>query len=75
MKIDKDKLAAMLARDDESLWREIRNIAKGHGFNLPETTPPHSEMEKLRCAVGDGSKLSPRDAVKIINNLRKGTGK
>lgn len=75
MRVDKDKLAAMLARDDESLWQEIRSIAKSHGFNLPETAPPHSEMQRLRSTVADGSKINLGDAVKILNSYRKGTKK
>ena len=72
MRVDKDKLAQMLAKDDESLWKEIRVIAASHGFNLPENAPPATEMQKLRSTVGDGTKLNLGDAVKIINNYRRG---
>ena len=72
MRVDKDKLAAMLAKDDEALWKEIRDIAKSHGFNLPESAPPHSEMEKLRMTASDGAKVNIGDAVKILNTYRRG---
>ena len=75
MRVDKDKLAEMLAKDDESLWKEIRKIAKSHGLNLPEASPPASEMEKLRMTAKDGAKVNVSDAVKIINNYRKGVNK
>ena len=75
MRVDKDKLAAMLSRDDESLWREIREIAKSHGFTIPEATPPRSEMEKLRATVKDGSKINLGDAARIINSYKRGMKK
>ena len=75
MKLDKDKLCRMLAEDDETLWREIRSIAKGHGLNLPDTPPPHSEMERLRSTVGDGSRINLTDAIKIINSYKRGAKK
>jgi hypothetical protein len=75
MRIDKEKLRQMLSRDDESLWCEIRRIAKSHGFDLPEKAPPKSEMDKLRSTVGDGSRLNLGDAAKIINNYKRGMKK
>ena len=57
MKIDKDKLKAMCEMSDAELWREIRGVAQRHGFTLPEKTPEHSEMEKMRGAMAGGAKL------------------
>ncbi len=75
MKIDKAKLDAMLKKDDASLWEEIRKIAGSHGWRLPEAAPPHSEMEKLRLSVGDGTKLNLGDAMRIINSYKRGMKK
>ena len=71
MKIDKEKLRTLLAMSDEELWGEISGIAKGYGFTLPKSTPPKSEMDKLRGAVKDGEKLNLAQAIKIINSYRK----
>ena len=75
MKVDKDKLNALLAMSDSDLWREVRAIAKGHGFTLPENAPPPSEMQKLRGAVSGGSTLNLAHAIKIINDYRRREGK
>lgn len=75
MRVDKEKLAAMLEKDDEALWGEVRRIAKSHGFTLPEAAPPSSEMAKLRATVGDGSKINLGDAARIINSYKRGMKK
>ena len=73
MRIDKDKLQALVAMPDDELWRQIVEIGKSHGFTLPTKTPPHAEMEKMRGAVNGGAKLNIGEAVKIINDYRKRT--
>ncbi len=71
MKIDQKKLEALLALDDNALWCEIVTVAKSRGFILPEKTPPHEELEKLRSTV-NGGKLNISSALKIIDRYRKG---
>lgn len=71
MKIDQSKLAALAAMPDDEMWREIVTAAKRHGFNLPDKTPPHGELEKLRSAV-TGGKLNLTGAIKILDKYRKG---
>ena len=70
MKIDQNKLTALAAMPDEAMWREIVSAAKRHGFSLPEKTPPHEELEKLRSAV-TGVKFNMGDAIKILDQYRK----
>ncbi len=72
MKIDNDKLAALAALPDRELWATICTIAKSHGFTLPEKTPPHEQLERLRQTVMGGNKPNLREAIKIINDYRKG---
>ena len=72
MKINKEKLEALCALDDASLWREIRRIAASHGLTLPENTPPASDMQRLRATVSGGVKMNLSEAMKIINNQRRG---
>ena len=71
MKIDREKIKAMAALSDRELWLTIRGIASQHGFNLPEKTPSHEELMKVREAM-TAEKLNLSGALKIINGLRKG---
>lgn len=71
MKIDSDKLNALAALPDKELWATVTAIAKSHGFTLPEKVPPHESLEKMRAAVTTG-KPNLREAIKIINEYRKG---
>ena len=72
MKINKDKLSELCSMGDDELWGEVRRIAASHGFKLPEATPPHEELEKMRSAVAGGSKISLSEAARIINMQRRG---
>ena len=71
MKIDKEKISALAALDDNALWTQIRTIANSHGFKLPQTTPKHEQMEKLRFAITGSDKINLTDAIKILNQYRK----
>ncbi len=70
MRLDRDMLNAMVALPDDELWRKIVEIAKSHGFTLPESTPPHDEMERLRDLVRDGARLNLASAIKILNKYK-----
>ena len=71
MKINKEQLEAMAALPDEALWAQIVAMAKGYGITMPEATPPHRELEKLRGAV-TGSRLNISDALRVLNSYRRG---
>ena len=71
MKIDRNKIMALAALDDEAMWREIVTAAKSHGFTLPEKTPPHEELEKLREAV-TGERMNALGAMRILDKYRQG---
>lgn len=73
MKIDREKIKKLAALEDEKLWAEIRAIAKSHGFNLPEKTPPKSDLDKVRAAM-TAEKINLGGALKILNSYRKGNG-
>lgn len=70
MKFNREKILELAAKPDKELWCEITKIAKSHGINLPEKTPSHEELEKLRRAV-TGTKFNVGDAVKLIDAYRK----
>ncbi len=71
MRLDRDKLVGMVSLPDDELWRAVVEIGKTHGFILPEKTPPHEELEKLRSIARDGAKMSISSALRILNNYRK----
>ena len=71
MKIDKEKLDSLLRLSDDQLWSEIVRVGAQKGFKIPEKTPPHTELERLRATARDG-KINASSAMKIIDNYRKG---
>ena len=71
MKLNKQRLEALCSLDDEALWREIRNIGASYGISLPEKSPPHSEIQRVRDAVAGGGRMNLAEAVKIINAQRR----
>ncbi len=70
MKLDRDKLTKMVSLPDDELWKKVVEIGKTHGFIMPEKTPPHEELEKLRAMARDGMKLNAISALKMINKYR-----
>ena len=70
MKLDREKLNAMVALPDDELWKSIVEIGKSHGFTLPNKTPTHDEMEKLRDLARDGARLNLANAIKILNKYK-----
>jgi len=72
MKIDKEKLRAVVALPDAELWDLIRSVARENGFSLPEKAPPHCELEKIRNAVNHGASPNLAEALRVINDYRRG---
>jgi hypothetical protein len=71
MRFDKEKLAALAAMPDDKLWAEVVKIAEGFGYALPKTTPPHSELEKMRSAV-KSERINVSEAMRVVNQYKKG---
>jgi len=71
MKIDKEKLAGLLALSDDALWAELVRLAKGYGFALPDKTPPKAQLDRLRNTAA-GDKINAVEAMKILGSIRKG---
>ena len=71
MKFNKEQLKKLAERPDEELWREIFLMAKSHGYTLPEQTPRHEDIEKIRRALSGCEKISLSDAAKIMNAYKK----
>ena len=74
MRIDSERLNALLKLSDDELWAEIVRVAATKGFKLPERTPAHCELERLRSTVKDG-RLNVGSALRIIDEYRKNGGK
>ena len=72
MRIDKDKLKRLSSLNDDALWEEIRAVGSAHGFKLPEKPPKGCELDKIRGALSSGDKINLGEAIRIINQCRKG---
>ena len=71
MNIDKDKLKSFTELPDDALWSEVRKIAATHGVKLPEGTPEHTELERLRALCADASKINLLQAMRIVNDVKR----
>ena len=65
MKLDRETITKLTEANDETLWETVRGIALAKGFRLPEATPPHETMERLRGTLSLG------EAVRVIAAYKK----
>lgn len=72
MKFNREKLKALLALEDDALWKEIRAIASSFGFRLPEATPPKYELDQLRAIAKSEKTPSIAEAMSILKRLGGG---
>ena len=66
MRFDKEKLNELVSLPDDELWKRVVEIGRMHGFTLPDKTPAHDELEKLRKIAKDGSKMNVAGAMRIL---------
>lgn len=71
MKFDANKLHMLKEKSDMELWLAIKSIAAASGLSLSDTPPSPKEMAKLRDLMSGAEKMSPAEAAKIINDLKK----
>ena len=71
MKFDKEKLRAYASLGDAELWGEIRKMASQYGYSLPDTAPPHSDMERIRNIMLGKEKISMSEGIKLLNNYKQ----
>lgn len=71
MKLDRETITKLTEANDETLWETVRGIALAKGFRLPEATPPHETMERLRCTLSGNGTLSLGEAVRVIAAYKK----
>lgn len=70
MRFDRDKLNELVNLPDDELWKRVIEIAKTHRISLPEKTPDHAELEKLRSIARDGAKMNPASAIRLLSKYR-----
>ena len=66
MKLNKEKIAALLSLDDANLWKEITCAAQKFGYTLPQEAPKERDMAKIRLALGEAEKLSALDVARML---------
>ena len=71
MKLDRRKIKEIASLDDNELWNTIKEMASKQGLVLPEKTPHHNELEKLRVIMLS-DKINPIVAMKILNDIKRG---
>ncbi len=71
MKFSHEEIEALAALPDDQLWAKVQSIAKTYGLTLPDKTPSHTELEKLR-QIALGGKISMPEAMYLINKYKKG---
>ncbi len=75
MQINREMLAKMASMDDEQLWKQICAAAEGYGYTLSKNQPSHAELEKMRSLMRGDIQISPKDAMRLINQYKsKGRG-
>ena len=72
MRFDPEKLNALCALPDGELWYEIQKIASSHGISLPKACPNAKTMQDIRNAASGGAKIKLGEAIKVINEYKKG---
>lgn len=70
MRFDKARLEALAALPDDQLWAEVVRIADSFGYTLPQSTPPHSDLEKMRDAVRS-DKINVAEAMRVVNRYKR----
>ena len=75
MKINTEKLAKFADLGDEELWQSMVSIASSHGQKINAPMPAHEDMERIRRIMRGEERISLGEAMKILNNYKKGGGK
>ena len=71
MKFDPKAMQSLLALDDEALWAKICTVASASGIQLARSTPPASEIAKIRAALGGCSQADVAGALDTIARFRQ----
>ena len=75
MKIDQNVLTELTKLPDRELWLTLRTMAGEKGIKLPEATPPHETLDRLRATVKGNGGLRLGEAAAIISRYVKEQGR
>ncbi len=70
MQINREMLAKIAGMDDSQLWQQICAIAENYGYTLSKNQPSHAELEKMRSLMRGDVQISPKDAMRLINQYK-----
>lgn len=70
MRFDREKLEALAALPDDKLWAEVVRIAESYGYSLPQKTPSHEDLEKMRAAARS-ERINLSEAMRLVNQYKK----
>ena len=74
MKLNQEELKRLSSLSDEKLEREIRRMAEAKGIRLPNASPAHEDLEKLRAMLSDKNGFGLMDAMRYYNAYKKKYG-
>ena len=71
MRVNKEKLEALASLPDEKMWEEIKKMADGRGFSLPNEVPSRETMERIRRAMTGAERMSLAEAARLMQKYKK----
>ena len=75
MKFNKARLEELGSMSDQALWETIKGIAVAYGIRLSDRAPTHDELERVRSMCRGDTKLSMMEALRLMNDYKRGDGK
>lgn len=74
MKLNQEQLKRLSTLSDAELEREIRRMAAAKGLSLPQASPAHEDLEKLRALLTSEKGFGLMDAMRYYNAYKKKYG-
>ncbi len=74
MKLNQEELKRLSTLSDKELECEIRRMAASKGLSLPQASPTHEDLEKLRVLLSSDRGFGLMDAMRYYNAYKKKYG-
>lgn len=74
MRLNKEELRALAALGDRDLWAAVKNIAQRYGIKLPDASPSHADLDRLRALLAAPEKIKMSEAIRLVNEYKKKGG-
>ena len=71
MKLDQEKLKRLSSLSDAELMTEIRKMAEAKGLKLPQASPSHEDLERLRALLSAEGGFGMMDAMRYYAAFKK----